>query len=228
MPPRTEPCPSPGFWPSKAAQAPCSWPQVLVSTPTPPPGPSPGSHFLIWVYHTGRKKRNFSLSAISGKGSPQAPGASRHPRVWHTCCLRPRPHLPPAPTPTRPTQPERSPDTSRPLAWLGESSEEAQAAGWRPWGRRGSGGREGGPWGMRVGHRTEAPAAGDSRGKEGKKGFGFIGVQSPDVKEWNAKFPWGGGSWGAKAPLGGDLVVPPELGAGRARQRGAHQHRVKE
>lgn len=80
---------------------------------------------------------------------------------------------------------------------------------------------------MRVGHRTGAPAAGDSQGKEGKKGFGFIGVQSPDAKEWNAKFPWGGGSWGAKAPLGGDLVVPPELGAGRARQRGAHQHRGK-
>lgn len=75
---------------------------------------------------------------------------------------------------------------------------------------------------MRVGHRTGARAAGDSRGKEGKKGFGFIGVQSPEAKEWSAKFPWGGGSWGAKSPVGGDLVVPPELGAGlgsKARQR---------
>lgn len=60
MPPGLSPVPPQGSGLQKPLRPPALWPQVLVSTP-PPPGPSPCSHFLIWVYHTGRKKRNFSL-----------------------------------------------------------------------------------------------------------------------------------------------------------------------
>lgn len=55
-----------------------SSPKSKSATPTPPPGPSPCSHFLIWVYHTGRK-RNFSLQAGLGGGVSPGPWGSQEP-----------------------------------------------------------------------------------------------------------------------------------------------------
>jgi hypothetical protein len=70
---------------------------------------------------------------------------------------------------------------------------------------------------IRIGSRRWAPGhLGSTRGRAGRKeGLEFIGVQSPQTKEWGAKFSWGGGTWGAKSPLGGDLC------SHRSKQQGA-------
>lgn len=53
-------------------------------------------------------------------------------------------------------------------------------------------------------------------GRAGRKGGAkdLLGFKVPDAKKWRAKFPRAGGTWGAKTPLGGDLVLPPEQRAG--------------
>lgn len=184
-----------------------SGPKSLSATPTPPPGPSPCSHFLIWVYHTGRKRRNFSLQAGLGGGvspSPRGAGAPLYGTpVTSGHAPSPSPQLPRLPAPPS----RKGAESSRPPACLGRSSKAAQAGGGKALGKEG-------PRGQRRGRCVnegevqdssqsrrwerglwEAPGAGQVKGG-GEGESGSIGVQSPDAKEWRAKFPRGGGTWG--------------------------------
>lgn len=115
--PRTLPCPSLGIWPSKPAQAPCSSALSLSQQPPPhPQGPLPVSTSLFGFITLERKGETFPCTQAWREGSPRSLELPGTP-LRHTCCLRPRPQpLPPAPTPTRPTQPERNPESSRPPA----------------------------------------------------------------------------------------------------------------
>lgn len=122
-----------------------SGPKSLSATPTPPPGPSPCSHFLIWVYHTGRKRRNFSLQAGLGGGvspSPRGAGAPLYGTpVTSGHAPSPSPQLPRLPAPPS----RKGAESSRPPACLGKEQQGSSGRrGGKPWGRRGPGGRGGG------------------------------------------------------------------------------------
>lgn len=106
-------------------------PKSQSATPTPPPGPSPSSHFLIWVYHTGRKRRNFSLARDWGEGSPLVPGVPRHPSKAH---LLPQ-ATPPAPPPSSHAYPPHP---------AGKALRVFQASGLTGKEQRGGSGRRGG------------------------------------------------------------------------------------
>lgn len=166
----------------------------MSATPTPPPGPSPCSHFLIWVYHTVRKRRNFSLQAGLGGGVCPSPRGAGTPSRAHLLPQATPPAPPPALTPTRPTQPERSRESSRPPAWLGRSSKEAQAGEEGPRGQgRGRCGNEREGQDPSPSRRWErglgdAPGAGQIKGGQDLLGFKvpvlMSGEQSsPEVEE---------------------------------------------
>lgn len=87
-----------------------------------------------------------------------------------------------------------------------------------------------------VERRTGRGTAGGGRGiweaagqvERGAKDL--LGFKVPEAKKWRAKFPRAGGTWGAKTPLGGDFVLPPEQRAGmgsQSRAKGCGKNRVK-
>lgn len=95
--PRTEPCPSPGLWPLKAAQAPCS------SAPSPCQHPHPTPRALslfplpyLGLSHWEEKEKLFPLGHLGEGGLPRPLGLPATLGVWHTCCPGPRP--PPSPS----------------------------------------------------------------------------------------------------------------------------------
>lgn len=115
--PRAFLCHTPSVWPSKTAQAPCS--SALSPSRQPPPhpqGPLPVPTSLFGFITLEGKGETFPRTQDWGEGSPPVPGAPRHPSKAHLLPQATPQPLPPAPTPTRPTQPERNPESSRPPA----------------------------------------------------------------------------------------------------------------
>lgn len=184
--PRVSPQPLPRGLALKGSPGPLlSCPKPLSTPPTPPPGPSPCSHFLIWVYHSGRKRRNFSLQASLGGGVSSSLWGTQAPLLTHL----PLRATPPSPPPSSHAYPGAPPSRKRAQSlpgpwpdWEG-SVRKLRPAGWRPWGRRGPGGRRGDPgWGWTAkGGDTgiwEAPGAGQGKGGQDVLGFKIPSLRS--------------------------------------------------
>lgn len=151
-----------------------SGPKFLSATPTPPPGPSPCSHFLIWVYHTGRKRRNFSLQAGLGGGvSPNSRGAEAPLRG--TPATSSHAPSPSSQLPRLPAPPSRKGAQSlsglRP-GWEGAARKLRQAR--EALGKEGPRGKRRGGGKSRVRCETGCRAAGGSGASEKHQGAGQV------------------------------------------------------
>lgn len=144
MPPGAPPAPPQGSGFQRQARPSVLRPQVLVSTPHPtPPGPSPCSHFLIWVYHTGRKRRNFPFRPVWGKGSPPDSGGVQSPSKAHLLAQA-TPPAPPPQLPRLPAPPSRKGAQRLPGLWPDweGAARKLQQAGWVEAGEGGALGAE--------------------------------------------------------------------------------------
>lgn len=166
-----------------------SSPKSLSATPTPPPGPSPCFHFLIWVYHTGRKRRNFSLQACLGEGVSPGPWGSQAPLSGTPAASG---HAP-SPSPSSHAYPPH-PAGKEPGVFQasGLTGKERRGSSDRPGGGPGEGGAQGAEEGA-----CEKESGAQARAGSRRWGPGHLG----STKGRAGRMRGGQDLWGFKVPM---------------------------